>query len=414
VFPVEIVELPSQQFRPRVYGLGAWTDNLHFAYDAVAALRPKLLVELGTDRGESYFSFCQSVAENRTATRCFAVDTWRGDEHAGGYDETTFAEVSEHNAAHYAEFSTLLRCTFDEALDQFAPDTIDLLHLDGLHTEAAVRHDVESWLPKIRPGGILLMHDISVRTRQFGVWKVWEELRTRGRSYAFTAGPGLGVWQKPPQAPLAEPLAALLGDSVESAAAVEAFYSRRARELQEQIGHQWRDGTIRNTAAARQTTVQVFHTNDGAHREEDSVVARVGHNDWKNVSLRLPPGAGAAPLRVDFFSALTMIDIARLTVTAGERTVFAATWGAEFNSIEVAGDAERLPHPWFMRLRITGMDPQLYLPPIRTSAADEPLMVNLRLRVVSGDAPGIERRKTKTRHASSDMPRSTVAVAGSS
>ncbi|MEO5720224.1 MAG: class I SAM-dependent methyltransferase, partial [Chthoniobacterales bacterium] len=74
---------PSANFTPRLFGLGAWTDNIHFAYDLVATLKPRLLVELGTDRGESYFAFCQSVEENKTGTRCFAVDTWRGDEHSG-------------------------------------------------------------------------------------------------------------------------------------------------------------------------------------------------------------------------------------------------------------------------------------------------------------------------------------------
>lgn len=383
---VELAQLPSQNFQPRVYGVGAWTDNLHFAYDAVAALRPKVLVELGTDRGESYFTFCQSVAENQAGTRCFSVDTWRGDQHAGDYDETTFAEVSGHNEQHYAAFSTLLRCTFDEALAEFEPATIDLLHLDGLHTEEAVRHDLESWLPKLRPGAILLMHDISMRTRDFGVWKIWEELRARGKSYAFTDAPGLGVWQKPPAIHLPEPLDALLSDEPAAHVAVGDYYRHQARRLQEQIAQQWRDGTIRNTTIARQTGVQVFHTHDGSHREEDSVVGRVGHDSWKNISLPLPSGAGAAPLRVDFYSALTVIDVAKLSVTAGERVLFTAETRGEFNQLEVRGDAQRLPHSWFLRLGITGIDPQLYLPALPTNADDGPLRVALRLRVVAGES----------------------------
>src|SRR5687768_2833229 len=113
------IDLPSRRFEPLIYGVGAWTDHLHFAYDLVATLRPASLVELGVDRGESYFAFCQSVAENQTGTRCFGIDTWRGDQQAGGYDETTFAEVFEHNQAHYAAFSTLIRSAFDDALGQF-------------------------------------------------------------------------------------------------------------------------------------------------------------------------------------------------------------------------------------------------------------------------------------------------------
>src|SRR5438045_3609285 len=144
-------DLPSRHFEPRIYGVGAWTPHLHFAYDLVAVLRPALVVELGVDRGESYFAFCQSALENKTGTRCFGIDTWRGDEQAGGYDETTFNEVLEHNHANYESFSTLIRSTFDDVLSQFENDSIDVLHLDGLHTEEAVRHDVESWLPKLRP-----------------------------------------------------------------------------------------------------------------------------------------------------------------------------------------------------------------------------------------------------------------------
>src|SRR2546423_13990979 len=90
-------DLPSRRFEPQIYGVGAWTAHLHFAYDLIALVRPRLLTELGTDRGESYFAFCQSAAENKTATRSFAVDSWQGDVQAGQYDETTFAQVAAHN-----------------------------------------------------------------------------------------------------------------------------------------------------------------------------------------------------------------------------------------------------------------------------------------------------------------------------
>src|SRR4051812_16581316 len=213
--PKIIDSLASRHFAPRIYDMGAWTNHIHFAYDLVATLKPSLLVELGVDRGESYFAFCQSVTENETGTRCFGIDTWRGDQHAGGYDETTFAQVSTHNRANYQHFSTLIRTTFDEAQKGFEPDSIDILHLDGLHTEAAIRHDFHSWLPKVRPGAIVLFHDVDVRGRNFGTWKLWAELANSGRTWAFHDGPGLGVWQKPPKQELPgflEPLLAQPND----------------------------------------------------------------------------------------------------------------------------------------------------------------------------------------------------------
>jgi hypothetical protein len=374
-------ELPSRHFEPRIYDVGAWTSHLYFAYDLVAALKPATLVELGVDRGESYFAFCQSVAENKTRTRCFGVDSWQGDQHAGGYDETTFAQVAAHNRANYEGFSALIRSRFEEALDFFLGESIDVLHLDGLHTEAAVRYDLEAWLPMLRPGGLLLLHDVDVRTKDFGAWKIWAELQKRGRSWTFHDGPGLGVWQKPPAEELPGFLEQLLAPPNESNAVLAKYYSDRAGEMQRKIGQHWRDGTIRDTPFAQQTVIQVFYSNDGAHREEDSVYARVGHGEWKEVVIDLPADAAASPLRIDFVSALTTIEIASIRITKAGREYFAATNETGFDSISFAGDVERVSDPALLKLKITGVDPQLYLPAIDLPASDESLLVQLRLRV---------------------------------
>jgi hypothetical protein len=335
---------------------------------------------LGVDRGESYFAFCQAAAEHQTGTRCFGVDTWRGDQHAGEYDETTFAQVWEHNRAYYESFSTLLRCDFDEALTRFEDQSIDVLHLDGLHTEEAVRHDLDSWLPKVRPGGLLLLHDVRVRSKGFGVWKIWDELQQQSRSWTFDDGPGLGVWQKPPAKPLPGFLNVLLASPNESNAALARYYTERAQAMQEKIARHWSDGSIRQTAFAQQTIIQVFYTNDGSHREEDSVYARVGHEGWKDLRIELPPGAGAAPLRIDFVSALTTIEIASIALTKGSETIFAADEQTRFDAVRVGGDGERIAgHA--LGVRVTGIDPQLYLPAVTLAAGNVPAVLKIRLRV---------------------------------
>jgi hypothetical protein len=374
-------DLPSRHFEPRIYGVGAWTSHLHFACDLVAALRPRVLVELGVDRGESYFAFCQSAAENRTGTRCFGVDMWHGDQHAGGYDETTFAQVSAHNRANYEAFSTLLRLSFDDALEKFGPESIDLLHIDGLHTEAAVRYDVDSWLPNLRPGGILLLHDVDVRSRDFGVWKIWAGLQERGRFWTFHDGPGLGVWQKPPVQELPGFLERLLAPPNEWNDALTRYYSERADQLQRKIAEHWRNGTIRQTPFAQQTIIQTFYTENGSHREEDSVHARVGHEGWKEVRIELPAGAAASPLRIDFVTALPIVEVASIRLTKAGSTWFSAPEQTGFDSIRLGGDVERLDHPTLLRLKITGIDPQLYLPVVALPSSEAPLVLQMRLRV---------------------------------
>jgi len=169
---------------------------LPFAAWVIQEVAPRTFVELGTHSGNSYFSFCQSVVEARLTTKCYAIDTWQGDEHAGQYDEEIFAKVNAYNQEQYSGFSRLLRMTFDAATNHFMNESIDLLHIDGLHTYEAIQHDFYKWLPKLTPGAVVILHDTNVRERNFGVWKFWEELRLRYPSnLEFEHSYGLGVLQ---------------------------------------------------------------------------------------------------------------------------------------------------------------------------------------------------------------------------
>jgi O-antigen biosynthesis protein len=173
-----------------------WVGHLPFAARVIQEVSPKIFVELGTHSGNSYFSFCQSVFEAGLSTKCYAVDTWQGDEHAEKYGEEIFAKVDAHNEERYAGFSRLLRMTFDDAVTHFADGSIGLLHIDGLHTYEAVRHDFDTWLPKLAPGAVVMLHDTNVCENDFGVWKLWKELQERYPSnLEFMHSYGLGVLQ---------------------------------------------------------------------------------------------------------------------------------------------------------------------------------------------------------------------------
>jgi len=184
-------------FEPRRRAFSTWIDHISFGYDLVEALRPGRVVELGAYNGMSYFVFCQSMIENNIDGLCYAVDTWGGDEHTGDYDESIFEEVRHHARDHYRGISYLMRMLFNDAVDHFEDESIDLLHIDGLHTYDAVQEDFNNWYTKVTPGGIILFHDIDARQSDFGVWKFWAELEEKYETFAFHHGFGLGVLRKP-------------------------------------------------------------------------------------------------------------------------------------------------------------------------------------------------------------------------
>ncbi len=184
---------PASFWFPERLCESAWTEHAPFAYWLIEAHRPSLLVELGTHWGYSFFAFCQAIRDLGLSTRCFAVDTWQGDDQAGHYEEEVFESISGYNDAHYSAFASLMRATFDAAAPSFADRSIDLLHIDGRHGYEDVSHDFALWLPKLSSRGIVVFHDVSERKPDFDVWRLWSELREKYPHFEFEHGHGLGI-----------------------------------------------------------------------------------------------------------------------------------------------------------------------------------------------------------------------------
>lgn len=200
----------------------AWLSHVPFGMFLVDLLRPQVLVELGTHTGVSYCGFCQAIQELDLNTRCYAFDTWQGDPQTGFYDSEVLKALHKYHDPLYGSFSKLIRSTFDDAVKSFEDRSIDLLHVDGLHTYEAVKADYENWLPKMSDRGVMLFHDINVRYGDFEVWKFWEEVSSEYLHFEMVYGFGLGLLAVGHQIP--NPLYALLQSSDDDLANFREFF----------------------------------------------------------------------------------------------------------------------------------------------------------------------------------------------
>ena len=172
----------------------SWVGHIPFLEYLLVELKPRNFVELGVHTGNSFFAACRTIETNKLDTQAIAIDTWAGDAHAGIYDDAVFEQFESTRCSEFAEFTAVLRCTFDEAALKFSLDSIDCLHIDGLHTYEAVKHDFETWSPLLTSDAVVLFHDISETDRDFGVWKFWQEVKDQFPGYLeFAHSHGLGI-----------------------------------------------------------------------------------------------------------------------------------------------------------------------------------------------------------------------------
>lgn len=396
--------LPSLQgLIPRRYGLLSWCDHIPFAFDLVANFKPKLLVELGTHSGESYFAFCQAAQQYSTDTTCYAIDTWQGDFQAGFYSSYIYENVHAHNRQYYNSFSYLIRSTFDEAKDQFIDNTIDILHIDGLHTYEAVKHDYETWISKVSDRGIILFHDIAARQKDFGAWKLWEELsKNAGKngSFTFHHGWGLGVLRKNPDIPLPPNpwLEKLFSNDAAEQEYVRRYYVLASKSLQIQASQ--KDGVseteLLKKVSANPNTLEeqsahskfesdtpniarlklCFSDSDNDFSEENSTsLIELPEGEWRQLTIPIPQNYIGRRIRIDPIEVPGLIEINEIKLLAWKDNKPQLIWaypgeGKFKDNLTLAPKIIKLPAFQTLKLFSLKEDAHIILPPIDFANGD--------------------------------------------
>lgn len=182
--------------RERGGGPGAWIDELlgsHFfrpiqkrsealrLIEAVRALRPRAVCEIGAARGGTAFLFAHAAAEDATV---ISVDL-------------EFGAARREAVASLARRGQRILCmdgdshsdaTLDAVRRELGGATLDLLYLDGDHSYDGVASDFRLYAPLVRAGGLVVFHDIVPDYRaRFGVETIsdaggvphfWDEIKS--------------------------------------------------------------------------------------------------------------------------------------------------------------------------------------------------------------------------------------------
>ncbi len=129
-------------------------------------------VEIGVWKGKSTAYLAKRLQQSGKQVRFFAIDTFQGSlDEDGQQDEITRLQADRRTL--YDVFTdNLVRCGVRglvtpviadsaEAARRFADRSVAFCFIDGGHSYGAVRRDLDAWLPKIAPGGLIAGDDFA-------------------------------------------------------------------------------------------------------------------------------------------------------------------------------------------------------------------------------------------------------------
>lgn len=165
------------------------------------------MAEIGVFRGKMSAELLSRVNK----LFLYMVDNWLDEalqpthyRETGDYHAHLNAARQSHNkrkaleATAFAESRReVLHMESAEAAARVPDGSLDLVFLDGDHSYFGVRSDIDTWLPKLRPGGWLGGHDYGHTGKyEFGVERAVDEAVSQN-GWVLELGAGVTWWVRP-------------------------------------------------------------------------------------------------------------------------------------------------------------------------------------------------------------------------
>lgn len=149
------------------------TEKASHIMDLIYETHPEVCVEIGVFSGASAYPAAAALAYLKKG-RLYAIDPWNIEECTKGYLEIdeNVRWWRESNLEHALKkfnrilsikrlfpFCRIMRMTSYQASAYFKDESIDILHIDGNHSENMSFADVKMYLPKVKKGGYIWFDD---------------------------------------------------------------------------------------------------------------------------------------------------------------------------------------------------------------------------------------------------------------
>jgi len=125
--------------------------------------------EIGSYLGASTYVLGAAACINKG--RIFAIDTWDNEAMGAEAKVDTFSEFL-NNIYEFRDVIQPIRGWSRDVADRI-PDGLDMVFIDGDHSYEAVLSDLLLYIPKLRRGGLIVMHDYTFDSVKAAAERAW-------------------------------------------------------------------------------------------------------------------------------------------------------------------------------------------------------------------------------------------------
>ena len=189
----DVFHVPFRYQGPGIYSVispSQVLEEIRSLYEAVRGIQPRTVCEIGTDKGGTFYLWCQAAADDATVVSVDLPSRLR----YSPARRRLYARFrkTDRQKLHFIPGDSHSSGTLTRVKEAVCGRPIDFLFIDGDHSYAGARQDYEMYSPLVRPNGLIALHDIHTERDGVGVPRLWEELKRSAVNYQEFSAPGAG------------------------------------------------------------------------------------------------------------------------------------------------------------------------------------------------------------------------------